>query len=126
LKGLGVILSIMVALCGMIQLYLMNINSTPPLLWSWNVLAIIGFLMGILHYKIFDASKEDKTKRTLFLGFILFLNIMLLVMIFSFPISDMESVLGSGFVLTMTNFEEPTWFLLFTHGERTEVNTTKS
>ncbi len=54
LRGLRVFLSIMVALCGLIQLYLMNISSTSLSPWIWNDLAIVGFLMGVLRYKIFD------------------------------------------------------------------------
>lgn len=115
-------LSIMVALCGLIQLYLMNISSASLSPWSWNALAIVAFLMGILRYKIFDYSKEHKTKLTFYIGFLLMVNLILFGIWSYFQISDMESVLASGFVLIMLNFEESTWFLLCNLRERTEVD----
>lgn len=126
LRRLGIILSFLVALCGMIQLYLMNINSMPPLLWTWNILAVIGFLMGIARYKIFDFTTIDITKWTLFIGILLILNLLDFFFTSSLTITDMESVLASGFVLTLGNFEESTYYILSNFRERTDDNATSS
>jgi hypothetical protein len=126
LRGIDVFLSCMVAVCGLIQLYLMNISSSPPLLWSWNILAIIGFLMGVVRHKILDYSESNRDHRTYFIGFLLILNIILFGIWLSFPITDIESVFAGGFVLTMMNFEESTWFILLNLGERDEADTTSS
>ena len=110
----------------MIQLYLMNINSMPPLLWTWNILAVIGFLMGIARYKIFDFTTIDITKWTLFIGILLILNLLDFFFTSSLTITDMESVLASGFVLTLGNFEESTYYILSNFRERTDDNATSS
>jgi len=126
MRWLGVFLSIMVALCGLIQLYLMNISSTSLSPWSWNALAIVAVLLGVLRYKMFDYSKEDKTKLTYFIALILLMNLILFGVWSCFSISDMESVLASGFVFTVLNFEESTWFFLCNLREETEVDTATS
>ncbi len=122
MKKLGVILSLVLALTGLVLVYLINIGSTSSLVWSWNVLAFIGFLMGIVRYKIFDHSAEDESKMTLMVIVVLILNIIQLAIALQLPISSLELVLGGGFVLTMMSFEESTWFLLFTFRKKVSVD----
>jgi hypothetical protein len=113
MKGLGVFLSLMLALTGLVLVYLINISSTSSLVASWNILAVFGFLAGIARYKISNYSAEDESKLVLMVGIILLLNIIQLVIALQLPIPSMENVLSGGFVLTMLSFEESTWFFLY-------------
>ena len=118
MKTLGVFLSLILALTGLIMVYLFNISSTTSLVWGWNGLALIGILMGIARYKIFDNSAEDESKLILIIIIALILNSIQLAIALQLPISSLETVLSGGFILTVMSLEEPTYFLLFTFSKR--------
>lgn len=121
LKGLDLLLGIMLTLCALIQTYLVNIsNSTSSLIWSSNILLIAGFFLGVIRYKIFDNSVEDRTRIRYFIGFLLIANILLIGIILQIPISNMDMI-GGGVMFPMLAIEESTWFLLFNLGQRVEA-----
>jgi len=113
LRGIDVALSVMVALCGLILLYLMNINYTSSLLLSWNALAIVGFLAGLVWYAMIDFSSFNKSHQTIFMGWLLLLNIMNLGVILNSLITDVDSVLTIGFTGAMFDFLFSTPILLY-------------
>lgn len=121
MKGLDLLLGIMLTLCALIQTYLVNIsNSTSSLIWSSNILLIAGFFLGVIRYKIFDNSVEDRTRIRYFIGFLLIANILLIGIILQIPISNMDMI-GGGVMFPMLAIEESTWFLLFNLGQRVEA-----
>lgn len=127
MKVIRFFLGLALAVCGMIQLYLMYMHSSPVIVTSEYFFVFIGFLMGIVRYKIFDNSKEDRNKVTLLMIFLLIVNFIMLGVYFTFPITDLESVLAAGGIfLTVMTFEESTWFLLYNFGLKLEVELSAS
>ena len=104
MRGIDVALSIMLAVCGLILLYLINISYTSSLLLSWNALAICGFLFGIVQYAIIDYSSLNRRRETIFMGWLSLWNIVVLWIIFNSLITDSDSVLVLGFITVMSDF----------------------
>ena len=110
-------LGVILACCGLTQINLYRISTNSTFIdFFTGTLILIAIFLGIVRYKIFDNSQEDANKLTLFICLLVIVNIIMFWIYFSFPITDMEGVLAGGDILTLMNFEESTWFLLYNLG----------
>ncbi|MFW9956863.1 MAG: hypothetical protein ACFFCT_02220, partial [Candidatus Odinarchaeota archaeon] len=79
---------------------------------SWNALVIVGFLVGLVFYAMTDFSSINKRRQTIFMGWLLLLNIIDLGIILNSLITDVDSILTIGFTGAMFDFLFSTPILL--------------
>ena len=126
MKRFRIVIAIMLACCGFIEINLVVSNSTSTVAWTLYFVIIIGVLLGIGGYKIGNSPLETPKLSSGILLFILIANILYVVVVSQMPISEMLDILLFGLIFPMYCIEESTRFLLFDIRQKSEEEVTVS
>ena len=126
MKGLRIIVAIMLACCGLIEINLIIGNYTSTVAWTLYFVIIIGIFLGIVQYKIGNNPLERANLSTGVILTFLIVNILYIGFVSQLPIPEMIEILTAGLLLSILCFEESTRFLLFNLRQKPDADVSKS
>jgi len=120
LRGLDVILAALVAMCGIVQIYLILTFSDPePILGEFLLAMAIGsFLVGITRLKHTEQVSYEVNKWKAWISILLILNAILFVILWTSGADNTGYVLSGAFVITILDFEEVGFYIAMMHRRR--------
>ena len=113
MKEFRVVIGVMLACCGLIEINLNVNNSTSSYAWTLYVVILIGVFLGIAGYKLDKTPLEKPNLSTGVILTLLIVNILYIGFVSQLPIPEMLEILTYSLLVPVLCFEESTKFLLF-------------
>jgi len=116
MRGTNELLILLVASCGILQMYLIHVSGTPSILLLTDSVIVVAFFGGVIRYRGTRRKPDEILMWRIGVVILLLCNIPFFVVIWlSSP--EVLLTLSAGFLITMVNFEELGWFLVFKYKE---------